>query len=583
MRLARPIVGLLLLVQMLGACAGPANPPQVGDNVPAQSPHSTPSEHKAPPEVTKAPDPVPPGMTPEKDPAPTPEPAKPESTKPGSTKPEPTPQEGHVVVAKGEKQQVLNHPDGYAIELPKGLSLDFSMSSAFVRASGDGLDIKISRERSPYDDLEMYFADYLNRFISNPTYRESNNIELHEDEWLTIAGRRTRLISFTRRPAAGSTEKQNSYVFAYMITEGREFYNFFFRTESLAKHRATIGQVLESFQKIPARGKVADQLGFRPQLPKWNAETAAFYERLVAGREITWGFFYPWALTGDYSPVAKVEKKLDFHFPILLHYTYLGYPFPLEGMRQAHKRGQVVELTMQVAEGNNDNEPRANANFKVLDGQMDGAIREFARAAREFGHPFLFRLNNEMNTDWSQYSGVLTLSDPDIYIKVWRRIFDIFQEEKVENAIWIFNPNDRSYPPTNWNSHISYYPGNQYVQVLGITGYNTGTYFRDVTGEGWRSFAEIYSEIAAHYRPIYHRFPWMITEFASSSVGGDKAQWIRDMFKHLPDYPEIKAAVWWSYADFDYREGKKGTPGRRYWLDETEEYLEAFKQGLQGK
>ena len=53
------------------------------------------------------------------------------------------------------------------------------------------------------------------------------------------------------------------------------------------------------------------------------------------------------------------------------------------------------------------------------------------------------------------------------------------------------------------------------------------------------------------------------------------------MFARLPCYPEIKAAVWWSYADFDQREGKN-VPARRYWLEERPEYLRAFRAGLHG-
>ena len=50
---------------------------------------------------------------------------------------------------------------------------------------------------------------------------------------------------------------------------------------------------------------------------------------------------------------------------------------------------------------------------------------------------------------------------------------------------------DVDYPPLKWNSHVSYYPGNKYVHIIGLTGYNTGTYYKDLTGERWRSFTEI--------------------------------------------------------------------------------------------
>jgi mannan endo-1,4-beta-mannosidase len=212
---------------------------------------------------------------------------------------------------------------------------------------------------------------------------------------------------------------------------------------------------------------------------------------------------------------------------------------------------------------------------------LEEDIRKFARGAKEFGKPFLMRLNNEMNSTWVSYSGHLCLNDPDVFKAVWRKVYNIFQEEGVDNAIWIFNPNDVSFPPCRWNSHVAYYPGNGYVHMIGLTGYNTGDYFRDVTGERWRSFTEIYDRLWEMYKDLYAGFPWIITEFASSSVGGDKKAWIEEMFDNISRYTNIKIAVWWSYYDPDPREATYGTPARRYWLDEKPEYLEAFKKGLE--
>lgn len=114
--------------------------------------------------------------------------------------------------------------------------------------------------------------------------------------------------------------------------------------------------------------------------------------------------------------------------------------------------------------------------------------------------------------------------------------------------------------------------------MLGVTGYNNGTYYA-YQGETWRSFGEIYDKVQEEYEPHFIRFPWIITEFASSSVGGDKAAWITDMFQRLGDYPNIRIAVWFSAADYD----EAGNPARPYWLDETEETLNAFREGLAGK
>ena len=472
---------------------------------------------------------------------------------------------------------------GFLIRVPCKMNIDNTLMPAFVRISGSDMDIKISRENSPYKDIDGYFNTYLYKYMLDHEYLRANDTSLICNEYKDINGIRTRILEFARRPAAISGEDQSEYTHGLFITGDREFYSCFIRCCSLSKQKETIEQILRSFRRIESSGDLKFSTAFGPELPEWNDETAAFYKKLADSDSIMWGIFYPDSITKDFSKIEALEKKLDYEFPITLHYIYLGHKFPMEGMRNAYHRGKTAELTMQVMwnvePGNTDNEKK-NVNFDLIDGLYDDYLRKFARDAKAFGHPFIFRLNNEMNSTWVRYSGIALLCDPDVYIKVWRHIYGIFEEEGVKNAIWVFNPNDADYPPLKWNSHISYYPGNKYVHIVGLTGYNTGTYYSSLTGEKWRGFTEIYDPLNERYSKFYSKFPWMITEFACSSIGGDKEKWIRDMFANIKRYKNIKAAVWWSYADFDYGRGKEGIPARRYWLDEKPEYIKAFKEGL---
>ena len=68
----------------------------------------------------------------------------------------------------------------------------------------------------------------------------------------------------------------------------------------------------------------------------------------------------------------------------------------------------------------------------------------------------------------------------------------------------------------------------------------------------------------------------MITEFASSSVGGDKEAWVRDMFAQIGAYPRIKVAVWWNHEDYD----GLGNVSRPYRLDETPALVDIFAENL---
>ena len=315
--------------------------------------------------------------------------------------------------------------------------------------------------------------------------------------------------------------------------------------------------------------------------PNWDEKTKELYQKFLSSNKITWGIFTVNDVEKAMSEkVPDIEEKLDYKFDIILVYNHLGNPLQVEEMKKIHEENRIIELTVQTCVNNNTRLFGYTPIFDILDGKKDKQIRTLAKEIKEFGNPVLFRLNNEMNTDWTSYSGIIALSDSTIYKDVWKYIYNIFEEENVANCIWIYNPNDNNYPPSIWNNFLCYYPGNEYVQMLGITGYNTGTYYEKQNAERFREFKEIYDDINGKYKDIFSKFPWIITQFASSSIGGDKAKWIENMFKNIENYPNIKAAVWFSNADYDPAYENNTKVSRPYWLDETDETIEAFKKGI---
>jgi hypothetical protein len=156
--------------------------------------------------------------------------------------------------------------------------------------------------------------------------------------------------------------------------------------------------------------------------------------------------------------VPEIEQKLDYKFSLVLCYVGLDDGFPSVFMNRSYQEGRIVELTLQATESVNTALFDRSPWLELYKSGDDARLRAFARAAKEFGKPFLLRLNNEMNSDWVSYGGVTNLLDPDIFIENWRTVYRIFEEEGVNNAIWIFNPNDGDYPPNAWNCKAAYYP-----------------------------------------------------------------------------------------------------------------------------
>jgi len=154
------------------------------------------------------------------------------------------------------------------------------------------------------------------------------------------------------------------------------------------------------------------------------------------------------------------------------------------------------------------------------------------------------------------------------YKESWKYIYKIFEANEVDNVLWIWNPNYKSFPRFTWNDQLMYYPGDEYVDIIGLTAYNTGNYYE---GEVWTCFYDLYNDYYNYIDRLTSK-PLMITEFGCSSYGGNKPQWIINMFNHLHLYPNIKVAIWWNGIDYD----TKGNPARIYRMD-TPEIINIFK------
>ena len=482
-----------------------------------------------------------------------------------------------VVYETSDGTRFCDYANGFAVSLPPYMVADISKSPKFISFESPSAKLVISKEWTYDKNVSGYVEYYFFRFLLDKSYRAKNNIELLEH---------TKTDSFERLTVRlnGYSGQFDTYTYLIIKTGSQNFFFAMLKHPSGNQDAAALPQrVLETFSYFSPEGTAKYTTDYHPEIPdNWTEETRALYARLAGAGQITWGIFTK-DVTGKgiESKIPEIERRLDYKFGMILTYTALDGGFPTEFMDRCYNEGRIVELTLQVTESNNLNLFDRSPWLDLYKTGGDERIREFARAARAFAKPFLFRLNNEMNSDWVSYGGVVNLLDPDIYIENWRTVHRIFQEEGVNNAIWIFNPNDRDAPPNAWNNQVAYYPGNGFVQIFGVTGYNNGTYYQNVTGESWREFDVIYGRIEEESSGLFGKFPWMITEFSSSSIGGDKAKWIDGMFENLGKYPNVKAAVWFSYADYDPKDNV--TVSRPYWLDETDATIAAFKRGLAGK
>lgn len=473
---------------------------------------------------------------------------------------------------------LTNNADGYTVSLPAGAQVDNSLGAIRTAVSWEGVRLYLYAQDTTPVLGQLRYINYSNTFLD-----ESRGVTLVESIQRELGGCEAVCRRWTRRALSRIENDLPNYAcFDVKYKLGR-VYTLYFKYADTVSYEDDILPVAESFRvkSVTAEPPPEPRLGTTPG-PALDRDTQAAFDALFSDNApLTWGLFTPDILQRD--QVDQIERAVDHEFPIYLLYsgfqtTSDGYPMLLEHrlydlLDTVCPAGKIPELTLQT-----EPQPEGLMIYDVLDGVYDQFLHRYAADVAAYGRPVLFRLGNEMNGDWCCYSAFHTCRDADIFVEFYRYVFSIFQQEGANNCIWIFNPNHQSFPDFKWNDELLYYPGDAYMNVVGLTAYNTGTYYDTET---WNTFDELYRDLYDAYVRRYAQ-PLMITEFASSSVGGDKPAWIADMFTSLPDYPAIKAAVWWNGVDYDWTDPDAPVISRPYLLDETAETLEAFRRGLSG-
>ncbi len=460
-----------------------------------------------------------------------------------------------------------NYVDGYKIMASKDMNIDMSFSE--FRTVLEKSDLRIEIYRQPLSSAGSYasYVNYGNKFIN-----DSSTYTKVVKKAVTVAGHTANVLEWYRSPLARVNNDKCYYASVDVKINSSEVLTFLFKsavpfgTSTGSKSYMDIMNTLSLTQQtVKAVNRQTQTIANK----NWNEETAALYKKYFsADSQLTWGIFEP-AAPYDMTQIKATESRVEGKFKFLVYYTNINSNIEKlqTVLANAAAEERTVELTLQTV-ANSDG--KGNMLMDALDGKYDDFLNQYAKAVAASGKPMLFRLCNEMNGDWCMYSAYHTSKDTSLYVEFYKYVYSVFEKNgALKNTIWVWNPNERSYPYYDWNHALCYYPGDEYVDIVGLTGYNTGTYHQ---AENWRSFATIYDNFYYQYCSWFSQ-PFMITEFACSSYGGDKAQWVRDMFAKINDYSRIKVAIWWDGCDYD----SDGSIARAYFIDDNEGVLDAFK------
>ncbi len=514
---------------------------------------------------------------------------------------EPTPQSDtdvrYLFTGKDATRAVVP-AEGYCLTLPGKPEADFTLGELRSQYKTEDYCLTVTREaKNPYgitnghtskEGYELYLGEWLVEQIDDTKFLAANNVMRTRPVEKEKQVGSYMLTTYCMKINLGAKIEFPFYQIAIVRPQSTYDYFYLLVLKSKTKQTEAIDSIAASLTEIervgtPTNGLVSYEC--KPN-PNWSEETRAYYDQINARTDVGFGAFHE-GNKDEYTEWLWGAEALNTTPDLYMTYLHIGWQDQLSSFDDVFERAQkyaggngtdgkpVFHLTYQFTVTNNATGGVRTPMFDILRGTMDTYFRQFAAKLKEYGKPVIFRLNNEMNTDWTDYCGMMTLIDPDIFKETWKHLYRIFEEEGVNNCIWVFNPIATSCPYSNWGESLCYMPGDDYVQMLGLTNYQMNN---GLNGAIPPSFRTMYQEVADQMLPYFDKFPWIIGEFACGSGGSalydwgsesyvqtemdrnvkQQAQWVREMidcFEHNqePAYDfckRIKLAVWFSCDDY---------------------------------
>jgi hypothetical protein len=219
------------------------------------------------------------------------------------------------------------------------------------------------------------------------------------------------------------------------------------------------------------------------------------------------------------------------------------YTFPYGPMNNIRAAGAIPMLSWSSQSMQSGVTDPQFTLAKIINGDYDSFITQFAEAAKSWGHPFFLRFDWEMNGNWFVWGANTNGNSPAEYVAAWRHVHDIFTQVGATNATWVWCPNNGNAQGSIANL-ASFYPGDAYVDWTCLDAYNAGSGSGSGSGSGWQSWDQIAGPTYSAITQIAPSKPVMVGEFGSSAQGGSRPAWLSQMLNEIPtNYPDIHAVV----------------------------------------
>ena len=171
---------------------------------------------------------------------------------------------------------------------------------------------------------------------------------------------------------------------------------------------------------------------------------------------------------------------------------------------------------------------------EIADGTYDEILVESFDNIKAHDGVVHVRFAHEMNGNWYPWSGYNEGNTPEEYVAAWRHVVDVANQVGATNIEWVWSPNAITYLQDRDIERL--YPGDEYVDHVGIVGYISSDVFPP-------TFDERFRETITKIR-TFTDLSIFITETGVSSDTPDRDAVICQFVYDMREDPDIKGFVW---------------------------------------
>jgi hypothetical protein len=239
---------------------------------------------------------------------------------------------------------------------------------------------------------------------------------------------------------------------------------------------------------------------------------------------------------------------------------YRSRKFPLETATWIRDAGSVpfIRLMLRSSPDQNQAEPYFTLQ-NIINGKFDKDLHTWCASAHDFGTPILAEYGTEVNGSWFSWNGVWNgggattgygdpaqADGPERFKDAYRHIIQICRAESAGNITWVFHVNDGDVPEESWNQFENYYPGDEWIDWIGVSDYGVQT----PMSHDWTNFREGMDAIYPRLAALTSDKPIVLLEFgvAKNNPLGDQAEWARAALADITSfrYPRLIGFSWWN-------------------------------------